>query len=202
MIGELSDSIDRATREIPRHIESLLSPTSHLTDLSQSNASPRDMHATEGMRGLEAMAQRIESLQILAKPVSTAQGVEQIVLLPMKIDGQWNDVMMKFVKDKRQGGKKNGRRATSVELHVAPATLGAMNVTMDYSVNRDLMVHMYFDKDKARNWFEGNRAELTEAMGKLGFRTVHLTMQKKTHQVKATASVAALSSENNIDIVI
>jgi len=203
LIKELTSSIEHATRDIPRRIDRILFEATRLSESPAANGpAAHDVHTSDGQRQhIESMLQRFESLQILAKPVSTTQGEQQVMLLPMKIDGRWNDVVVKFVKD-RHAGKKNTRQNVMVELHVSPAMLGPIDVKMDYTMNRDLTVRMYFDKDRTRDWFEQNREALRGAIQKLGFKTLRMTMQKNIQRSRdSAASPAPPNGKSAIDIV-
>ncbi|HEX7509972.1 MAG TPA: hypothetical protein VF335_01620, partial [Chitinivibrionales bacterium] len=175
VMQNFSDAARQSIGEAARCLDEALTAA---VDQSGSSALSEGRRMETGLqRNLHGVLERIDSLQILAKPVATAQGEARVVVLPMKIDGQWNDVVMKLVKDRRGSQSSKGAHNVSVDVHVAPALLGAIDVNMEYATGRALSIRMAFEKDAVGSWFEQNKAALTQAIRSLGISTVYIHVQ-------------------------
>lgn len=144
----------------------------------------------------------IESLQVLAKQTPAAGGEQQLVVLPMKLDGQWTDVVIKMVK--RRGGRKNGDKGKtlSVAINVAPTFLGDISMSMDYSGKRDFHVTMKFEKDHTRSWFEKNKTALAESLRGIGFSSPRIDLHSaQSVQKQSPGPLPENSDSGAIDVI-
>jgi len=198
VMQNFSDAARQSIGEAARYLDEALTAAVDQSGLSALSEGRRT--ETGLQRNLHGVLERIDSLQILAKPVATAQGETRVVVLPMKIDGQWNDVVMKLVKDRRGSKSSKGAHSVSVDVHVAPALLGAIDVNMEYAAGRALSIRMTFEKDAVGSWFEQNKTALTQAIRSLGISTVHIHLQKPTR--RSGAESAAAVEKGLIDIVV
>ncbi|HAJ78584.1 MAG TPA: hypothetical protein DCO75_02335 [Fibrobacteres bacterium] len=204
-IKGLSAQLERTAGGIPWRFDRVIMEATRLLDASQGNISDKSANvSTDAMNNrLEAMLSRVESLQILAKPVTTSQGEQHVLMLPMKIDGKWDDVIVKFVKNGHKGGKKASKRNISVTINVAPTFLGEINTTMEYSPQRNLKLCMNFASEKTRSWFENKKKDFTEAIGKPGFKSLQIVLKKlPRHEKTLTVSSAKKTNDGCIDIVV
>ncbi len=117
-------------------------------------------------------------MQVLAKQVSFSDGQQQVISLPMKIDGQWTDVVVKFLKRKGHSEKEPSKKNVSVVIHVAPTLLGEITVFMDYNDKKKFAMRMEFEKPSSRHWFEKNRTEFSKAIEKFGFYSFTIDMKQ------------------------
>jgi hypothetical protein len=191
-ICELSDLVDRIVSQSTKMIEDA---TGRATD-----GAGAVQHETT-RRLVESALQRIESLQVSAKPIASGDIRQQVVMIPMNIDGQWNDVIVKFVRDGDQKKKGGLRKQFAVSINVAPAFLGDINVSMDYK-GADLSVKMDFDSDRTLAWFENNRKGLVDAFVKLGFKNPRMSMQKSVSPPKQSDTGTRQTSPTAIDIMV
>ena len=149
---------------------------------------------------VEQVLTRVESMQVLAKQVIFSDSQQQVISLPMKIEGQWTDVVVKFMK-KGPSEKKQSGKNVSVVIHVAPTLLGEITVFMDYSGKKNFSMRMEFEKTSSRQWFENNRAEFSKAIGKFGFSSFKIDMKTgRDRQPVDTITEAASPTSGTIDI--
>ena len=136
--------------------------------------------------------EHVESLQALAKQAPAAGGEQQLLVVPMKIDGRWTDVVIKMVKHR---GEKAGRKKSaglSVSINVSPTFLGDVSVGMDYASKQDFRVSIRFEKDRARAWFENNNGALVESFIRIGFSWPRINLQpEKNDRIRSTGLTAA-----------
>jgi hypothetical protein len=202
-IKDFTIRIGRQLDAISGDIDKLTMLASQLRDKSDSaEALLKGIHSNEATKRLfEAVLQRIESIQIAAKPTDTAQGRQQVIVLPMKIDGRWNDVVMKFVRDKENGAAKNKSQTYFVAINVAPVFLGEINVSMSYSEVKECSIRMDFEKAATLSWFKENKTELVNALEALGFKTLKMDMQKAVHRKPSMPPLQSIPT-TALDIVI
>jgi hypothetical protein len=169
---------------------------------TEQDAAASQRTALDTLRAqVEHVLTRVESLQVLAKQVSVADGVQQVISLPIKIDGQWTDVMVKFLKRKNSQAKDRSKKNVSVVIRVAPEVLGNIAVYMDYAGKQSLGLRMEFDKASSRQWFESNRADFSAALEKLGFLGPRIAMaQSRPEEASGTVSGPGGGADTTIDI--
>jgi len=143
-------------------------PTDVPTNQMQKNDKSDLVGSLESVKAqVDKVLMRIESMQLLARQIQTNEGAQQVVCLPLNIDGNWSDVIMKF--RKKNGKEKNGSgQSVSIAVHVAPGLLGAISVYMDYSAKKQFAMRMEFEKPQAKTWFEQHREPFNTAMNALG----------------------------------
>jgi hypothetical protein len=133
--------------------------------------------------------------------VSFADGQQQVISLPMKIEGQWTDVVVKFMKRRGASEKEPSKKNVSVVIHVAPTLLGEVTVFMDYNGKKDFSMRMEFEKASSRQWFEKNRIEFSKAIRKFGFSSFKIDMKEsRRRQPVDRMSQTSLPTTGTIDI--
>jgi hypothetical protein len=168
---------------------------------TEEDAAASQRTALDTLRAqVEHVLTRVESLQVLAKQVSVADGVQQVISLPIKIDGQWTDVMVKFLKRRNSRAKDRSGKNVSVVIRVAPEVLGNIAVYMDYAGKQSLGLRMEFDKASSRQWFESNRADFSAALEKLGFLGPRIAMAQSRPEEASSAVPEAGGADTTIDI--
>ena len=195
----LADAATRpALRDIAGQLSELAGQATKLAEkLTPTDRGPLDTLKTQ----VEQVLTRVESMQVLARQVSFADNQQQVISLPMKIDGQWTDVVVKFMKRKGASEKGLSRKNVSVVIHVAPTLLGETTVFMDYNGKKNFSMRMEFEKPSSRQWFENNRTEFSKAIGKFGFSSFKIDMKASRHrQAAIPAMEAALPASGTIDI--
>ena len=131
-----ADQALSASHDTSRRLDDLASEASKRLDSTAGDPGRQDQRSPLDVlkQQVENALTRVESLQVLARQVSVTDGQQQVISLPMKIEGRWTDVVVKFLKKKDPGGKKEAQnRPVSVAIHVSPAQLGQIDVFMDYS---------------------------------------------------------------------
>jgi hypothetical protein len=193
--GELRDLIGRADR--------LAETASKLLDSANAGSEGRESKpGLETARQLvEGALQRIESMQVTAKPTVSGDVRQQIVTVPMNIDGSWNDVVMKFVRADGSAGKKGGRKNIFVTVNVAPSALGEISASIDYKEIGNCSLRMDFQKDRTHSWFETNRQGIAEAFSGLGFKNLNIEMRKTVRDENPARAGSKTVSRGAIDIV-
>jgi len=151
---------------------------------SQAEQAGRDQpqRISAGMirQQIETALNHIESLQVLAKPVTTHEGQQQVLVLPLNIGNEWVEMRVKFVKERdgRSGGNRPKR--VSVVLNVDLALLGGVTAAMEYEPKKSLNVSCTFETVQAYRWFQKNKKEFVEAMTGLGFPSVQVRLSRTT----------------------
>jgi hypothetical protein len=183
----VSDHALSESREIARRLDNLASEASKRLDAMALDTGGRQQLKQQ----VENALTRVEALQILARQVSVTDGQQQVISLPMKIEGRWTDVVVKFLKKKDSGEKKNrADRPVSVAIHVAPEMLGQIDVFMDYSGKKRFSMRMEFGKQSTRQWFENNKADFSAALERIGFTAFKIDM-KETRRLRRGRGIAA-----------
>ena len=177
-LDELAKSAGQQARDISRQLADLTAQAKELTEKIQQDPGSK---AVQGpldtlKQQVEQVLTRVESMQVLARQVSFDDGQQQVISLPMKIEGRWTDVVVKFLKRKGHSEKGPSKKSVSVVIHVTPTLLGEITVFMDYSGKKDFSMRMEFEKTSSRQWFESNRVEFLKAMGKFGFSSFKIDM--------------------------
>jgi hypothetical protein len=128
-------------------------------------------------RILGTALERLESLQLLARQVSTSQGTQQIIALPIKFDETWTEINVRFLhrKKKQRTTKKNA--PLSVAIDVAPPVLGAIHAHLDYRPTRAMHLAIDFERKNTRSWFVNHRTELQNALHSAGITTVSIDLR-------------------------
>ena len=131
---------------------------------------------------VETALNRLESLQMLAKPTISADGVQQVLVLPVNIGDEWAELRVRFIKEHRGKGKGKKARHVSVMLNIDLTSLGEVTAFMEYVLRDIFSVSLSFDNDHAKKWFQKNRNDFVEALTGLGFKTVQLRIQNKNRK--------------------
>jgi hypothetical protein len=132
------------------------------------------------LRQIDSVLTRIESLQLLARPVSTDQGVQQIISLPLKIGDEWTEMHLRVI-TRRGVAKASTAAHYAVFLNLAPSRLGALAARLDYSPGKSLLLSMSFEKSETHAWFSDRKEQLQQslAVGGLPLPSITLIPAKK-----------------------
>ena len=123
------------------------------------------------VQNLETALSRLESLQLLARPTSTAEGTQQVITIPIQADGEWKDITIKLLR--RNDKEKEKKPGTySVQVHIAPGFLGSVSAHLEYEQNRELVVNIACERDCARDWLSARKEVIAEGLRTLGFKSV------------------------------
>ncbi|MBN1577940.1 MAG: hypothetical protein JW913_15375 [Chitinispirillaceae bacterium] len=126
---------------------------------------------------LSTALDRLESLQLLARQVSTSQGTQQIIALPIKFGDTWTEINVRFLHHKQRKTKK-GAAHFSVYLDVAPPALGALHAHLDYRRSGNLHLSIEFKRKNAREWFVRHHDAIREALRATGTAAVRLDFKQ------------------------
>jgi len=112
-------------------------------------------------------ARSLENLQLLSTQTRAAETEQHILALPAKIGGEWTEVQIKFVKERKgeKGENKDGH--VSIYLNVAPSALGQVTAHLDYHPP-NLKLAFQFEKPEVTRWFRQQSGELREALSQVG----------------------------------
>ncbi|MBD3317179.1 MAG: hypothetical protein GF344_15440 [Chitinivibrionales bacterium] len=146
------------------------------------------------LRRTEGALTRLESLQVLSRPVQSGDGARQVVAFPMKIDGEWTEARVRFVKKRPSKKTKRSSGRYAVTLTVNPSALGEITIAMDYQRGGAFTARLHFERPAVRQWFGKRDHELASALGSLGFGAVHLEM-KHSSEHRADESRPSASFE-------
>ena len=197
---EIALQASRQVRFISGLVDQIVQESSKLLDRDVFPEGNRSMETTR--RLVETALERIDSMQISAKPTVTADTRQQVVMVPMNIDGEWSDVIVKFVKDNGKGRKKGAGKNIAVTINVAPTFLGEITAAMNYKGINDCSIQMTFDKDRTLSWFKANQQGFLDAFATLGFKSLKIDMQKSVRHRSTARTQAMKSADTAIDIVI
>jgi hypothetical protein len=203
-IQELAAPSKYAAREVPAQ------PTQ--TAVQNQEVSEKHLNAVPGsvvdklMDSVKQQAQtaldHIESLQLLAKQTPAANGEQQLVVLPMKLDGAWTDVVIKMIKNNKGKSAKNKSKSISVDINVAPSLLGEISARMDYKSSRDFAVRMKFEKVQTMSWFEKNKETFIESFKKIGFVAPRIDLRVELSALKQPPDVmTAIHKTGILDVI-
>jgi hypothetical protein len=197
---EIALQASRHVRNISGLVDRCVQESSKLLDSLDGKAGSPSTETTR--RLVETALDRIDSMQISAKPTVTADARQQVVIVPMNIDGEWSDVIVKFVKDNEKKGKKGAGKNIAITINVAPTFLGEITAAINFKGTSDCSLRMTFDKDQTFSWFKANEQGFLDAFGKLGFNGLKIDMQKNIRHRSTTRTEVVKSSDAAIDIVI
>jgi hypothetical protein len=146
----------------------------------QGGAATRPSPA-EAIRSAALTAARsLENLQLLATQTRAAETEQHLIAIPAKIGGEWTEVQIKFVKERKQ--EKDGARDkdghVSIYLNVAPSALGLVTAHLDYHPP-NLKLAFRFEKPEVTRWFRQNAGELREALAQAGLPGTTLEFHSK-----------------------
>ncbi len=187
VLRELTGRIEQTLRELGREID-------------RSGQEYRS--ALEVFRHhVEGSLNRLESLQMLGRPVSTAEGEQQILAIPIKIGGRWTEADIRLVKRGGRDSKKAGAGRFSVVVDVSPSGLGQVRARMEYWTKRELRLVVECARAGPREWFRQRQAALGEALSKLGFGAVAVEVDTiRKHEPEREASEVGPRSEGRFDM--
>jgi len=138
-------------------------------------------------------ARSLENLQLLSTQTRTAETEQHLLALPAKIGGEWTEVQIKFVKERKgeKGENKDGH--VSIYLNVAPSALGQVSAHLDYHPP-NLKLAFQFEKPAVTSWFRQQSAELREALSQAGLPGTTLEFYTKRPVNNESAAAPVRSS--------
>jgi len=158
---------------------------------------------------IESALQKLESLQVLAKPNTVPEGQQQILALPVRVGNEWTEVQVRFIKNKNKKQKPGASESHySVSIDVAPSITGQTSIDMEYFTGKSLVVYLDFEHDKSREWFQNNLTDLQRALQKLDLPPVSVQIRPPRQERFALAPRPATvhrppentDSSGNLDI--
>ncbi len=152
---------------------------------------------------IETVLNRFESLQMLAKPVVSAEGEQQVLILPVHIGDEWSEIRIKFVKERRKKGQNKPPGHITVTLNMTLSLLGEISASMEYKRSKHLRVSLTFDNPLARNWFQKYKKEMCEALNGLDIPAVqlHLTTRSIRTRKKSVLHTKAPGQQAHFDVL-
>ncbi|MBD3391028.1 MAG: hypothetical protein GF418_03140 [Chitinivibrionales bacterium] len=192
LLSRFGREVDLQLRNTAAEIDNLTARAALSADSSQAQTIARQIENVLG---------RLESLQLLARTAPSTEGQQQILSLPVTIGGERTEVMVRLVRQ-RGGAKGRGGGGFSVDVNVAPAFLGPVDVHMRYSRRRDLSVTVDFERGAARSWFDQNRQNLHQALQGIGFKSVSLSLRTPAPGPSQPKPSSGGAKSSEIDITI
>jgi len=145
---------------------------------------------TDAIRSAALTAARsLENLQLLSTQTRAAETEQHLLAIPAKIGGEWTEVQIKFVKERKgeKGENKDGH--VSIYLNVAPSALGQVSAHLDYHPP-NLKLAFQFEKPEVTRWFRQQSNELREALSQAGLPGAVLEFHNRRH-VRSEPAVPA-----------
>jgi len=145
----------------------------------QGSAAATRSSPAEAIRSAALTAARsLENLQLLSTQTRAAETEQHLLALPAKIGGEWTEVQIKFVKERKgeKGENKDGH--VSIYLNVAPSALGQVTAHLDYHPP-NLKLAFQFEKPEVTRWFRRQSGELREALSQIGLPGTALEFHTK-----------------------
>ncbi len=183
-------------KEVLRELNRLQADAARAQEQGMAGAALRSS-PTEAIRSAALTAARsLENLQLLSTQTRTAETEQHLLAIPAKIGGEWTEVQIKFVKERKgeKGENKDGR--VSIYLNVAPSALGQVTAHLDYHPP-NLKLAFQFEKPEVTRWFRQRSGELREALSQVGLPGTVLEFYNKRPINKDPA--APLPSPSDID---
>lgn len=137
---------------------------------------------------LDSLLNRLESLQLLSRSISTADGAQQVLALPMNVGGEWTEINIRLVRKRNSSKKKVHKDCYKVEINVAPSKLGAISVQMEYEFKKRFNLRISFDRNQTLEWFSKNRNSFSRSLCKLGLPLVDFQLQSEVRKCCETGS--------------
>lgn len=199
--GRMADT-ERGGREVLRELTGRIEQTLRELGREIERSGQEYRSALEVFRHhVEGSLNRLESLQMLGRPVSTAEGEQQILAIPIKIGGRWTEADIRLVKRGGRDSKKAGAGRISVVVDVSPSELGQVRARMEYWTKRELRLVVECARAGPREWFRQRTGALGEALSKLGFGAVAVEVDAiRKHEPEREASEAGPRSEGRFDM--
>lgn len=147
---------------------------------------------------LDSLLNRLESLQLLNRPISTVDGTQQVLALPMNVGGEWTEVNIRLVKKRSSPKKKVHKNFYKVEINLAPSKLGAINVRIEYEFKKRFNLRISFDRNQTLEWFSKNRTSFGKSLCNLGLPLVDFQLQSEVRKRCETENTAL--SNNVFDV--
>jgi len=190
--AEVMDRLKDVLRELTRLQSDIAKGQDQTADVN-ARQSPADFIRSAAVTA----ARGLENLQLLANQTRGTDVQQQVLALPAKIGDEWTEVHIKFVKDKRNGEKKEGGGGhVSIYLNVAPSKLGSVTAHLDYHPPASLKLSFRFEKPEATQWFRNQASELREALSRAGLPGTALEFHTKRPAAVKTDAAAAPAPEN------
>jgi len=161
---------------------------------SGAEAALRSSPADFIRNAITGAARGLENLQLLANQTRGMDIQQQVLALPVKIGEEWNEVHIKFVKDKRGGDKKKDGHV-SVYINVAPSKLGSVTAHLDFHPPASLKLSLQFEKPEATKWFREQAGELREVLSQAGLPGTALEFHTKRPTAVNTENKTASTLE-------
>ncbi len=138
------------------------------------NMAAHEMHDLRQLS--DKMMNRIEALQFLARPVATAEGEQQVIAVPMRIDGEWTEVRLQVLRKKGASSRKGKKKQYSLNVSVSPRVLGEVSATIYWEESKHCQISIGFEKQSTYNWFDRRKESFRHALQSRGLPVLRLDM--------------------------
>ncbi len=142
---------------------------------------------------LDTLLSRLESLQLLSRPVSTSDGTQQILAFPMNVGGEWTEINIRLVRKRNSSKKKVQKSFYKVEINLAPSKLGAISVQMEYELKKRFNLRISFDRNQTLEWFSKNKNFFSKSLCNLGLPLVDFQLRPEVRK-RCETEISKLSN--------
>lgn len=190
------DSVKGAARNHPgKEVEGAVQDQNPLQRTASSGTADTTLS-----RALSTAIDRLESLQLLARQVSTNQGTQQIIALPIKFNDTWTEINVRFFHRREHKKKQGSTGSVSVDINVAPPALGSLHAHLDYQSSRQLRLSITFERASSAEWFLKQREEIVRSIKSSGMVAVHLELRQERAAKESSIHGGTASNEGIVDV--
>lgn len=147
---------------------------------------------------VEKNIERIDTFQLLGeKSVRSETESQQILSIPVRIDGKYRDVKLLF---KNKGSRqKEGEKGSGVRIDLTLSALGSIGVDMKIQSDERISINLEGLTGEGEGWFLDHRSEMVERLSNwIGFKGVDISISRRVEEGKETGQ--GLSENNLIDM--
>jgi hypothetical protein len=156
-------------------------------------------------QSIETALEQLDTLQLLSRKLTTTSEERQSIVMPVKIDHQWTELRIQFIKKRKKKKGTNGQQGYGIHLSVTPSRSGHIDVDLLYQKNTRIQLKMRFEKLTTKEWFSEQKALLQKALHDSGLGSVHIELQhsvKKPTKKTDHPNGIMKNSDNEFDITV
>lgn len=150
---------------------------------------------------IEKVLNRVESLQLLAKPVSTTEGEQQVLALPITLGNERTEVRIKLVKRFRKNKNSNKRGPFTVELHAHLTKLGEITAHINYELKKRITISLTCGNKQIQSRLKHASNELFEKLIAIGLPPVHLELTTQSSSPEKGSTQKTTLKQHKLDII-
>ncbi|MBN1980261.1 MAG: flagellar hook-length control protein FliK [Chitinivibrionales bacterium] len=127
-------------------------------------------------RRAEAVLNRLELFQGLARTTQTSDGQQQVIVLPVAINQEWTELRFTFIQkdSSRKKGKRKERFHVSMDLTLSH--IGSVEANLEYQVKKQLALSIVCSRESVRRWFSQQIEAIRDKLIKCGLPAVTVSV--------------------------